>query len=807
MLHKIIKTERLAHKRLKMKVRMQSAIVLAALGLLPLSVRAGVTYYLTSGTGTNGSGWTTPSCWTDSAGNPASAIDAENDFVVDGNRTVKVSGDFAGKSLTVGNAHGSSWAYLYCRGNATFANAGSFLACGYASWMAGGDGKAFSFKGKNTITAPASKPFGFIGISSYKNLKFNVSNLASAAGTAAMVGATVHNGSITYSGRGFTVNLRGSTADCYGDLIVTSKFAVAASSIYYGAGLTVENGGTLPGGIRLCGGGGLVLTDTELEVGRLMLEPGSIIRTTMNVSGGTCYSAKVTTSLSVTGPVYVSTDGHTPTQFNKASPTARCKLLTGPVGVRIDSSQFVFLPDPAYEENDGCYPQRMHFEVDTDGETDVDTLYLVVDPVVLMDTADPNSKWLKVEGSCLTNVASWSDGKLPHANAIYRVISRFRSTFDDEVYTFPGEPLYLDGGTEFHLYGNRRFEVRDFRWVASEIWSGEGSRPVLCGGTLRLGDSGTRRFRVFDTTFTLESEIIGSAELTLTDMSHVGSDNVRRWGELTLAALNTNFTGRINVTRDQYAGGLVLPSMSLNVSDARNLGGSLAAFDFRALQLKEYGRLAPLNSMTLPGESNRGIFVNTNGTINVADGLALRIEWPITMNGTLHKIGQGTLELAGALKFYDTMSNAESDETRAEVDVLDIHEGSVKLGSAKACDGFTLLADGGKVILPLAPDEGSDLKRYGLWNVKSATPFACADGVKKFPIEFEPATGAFPGGIVTNALVTVANSALEATLATLKRPTVYESVPTVFALAPVEGANATTILCVTRRRGMMLIIQ
>ena len=764
-------------------------------------------YYLNTGTGTSGNAWTTPSAWTDENGTPATVFSAEDELVAKDGKTLKmVTGDLGCKSLTVGAADGSSGACLYMRGNSKVLNEGTFLACGVAQYSSENSGKTLTLNGKNKIVAPISKPFGLTGHSSRDNLTLNLANPYSEAGCAALVGASVYTGSIAYeAGRGFKLQIIGDASGYYGDMIVTSKYAVAATSPYFGVGLAVSTGGSFPGGIRICKGGGLVLSSaTELEVGRLTLEPGSIIRTTMNVSAGTCNSVAATGSFSVSGPVYVSTGGHTPVVIGRSSPAPRCKLITAPAGTRIDKSQFVFLPDPNYEDSTTLYPQRMHFEVET--VNDVDTLYLAVDPVVTLAESDPNSKWLNVFGSCLTNAAPWSDGQLPHSNAIYRIIKRFRTTFDDEDYTFPGDPIYLEGGAEFHIYGKRRFIVKDFRLRSGALWSGEGSRPVLCGGRLTLFDGGWHCVRVFNTTFTIESQIFGSTSdaLWIRDMYSVGNSS-QRWGDVALSATNTDFLGRIILNREHYAGGLTSPCLTLNVADERNLGGALDAFNFRAVELRDYSRLSPLNDLTLSAGYNRGLFVVTNGTVFVTNGVAMKMEWPITMFGTLHKLGGGTLELAGPLKFYDAANGAAVDETREEADVLDLHDGVVKIGNAKSCDGFKIVADGGRIVLPVNSPAGSDLAKYGLWNVKSAEPFACGDGVSKFPVEFEPTAASLGNETKTNALVTVANTALQATLDALARPTIYGSTRARFVTVPVEGEDATTILCISKRAGMVLI--
>jgi hypothetical protein len=186
------------------------------------------------------------------------------------------------------------------------------------------------------------------------------------------------------------------------------------------------------------------------------------------------------------------------------------------------------------------------------------------------------------------------------------------------------------------------------------------------------------------------------------------------------------------------------------------------------------------------------------------------MKWPITMSGTLNKAGAGVLEMAGEIRFYDAATATSSETPRAEADILDLSEGALKVASAKACDGLRIDVQSETSILLPKPGTDSDLDKYGLYNVKAgATPFALGTNVTKLPIAFEEQLSADSlESMVTNALFTVANSAVESVRAMLPygvRP--YQGVRASIVEIPLADEEATTFACVTKQYGLMISIK
>jgi hypothetical protein len=186
------------------------------------------------------------------------------------------------------------------------------------------------------------------------------------------------------------------------------------------------------------------------------------------------------------------------------------------------------------------------------------------------------------------------------------------------------------------------------------------------------------------------------------------------------------------------------------------------------------------------------------------------MEWPITMNGTLYKDGLGVLEMAGEIRFYDAENSTSVETPRAETDVLNLYKGTLKIGSAKACDGLRIDVQSGTSILLPKPGTDADIDKYGLYNVKAgAAPFALGTNVTKLPIAFEEQLSADSlEGTVTNAPFTVANSAVVSVRAMLPygvKP--YQGVRASIVEIPLADEDATTFACVTKQYGTVISVR
>jgi hypothetical protein len=219
----------------------------------------------------------------------------------------------------------------------------------------------------------------------------------------------------------------------------------------------------------------------------------------------------------------------------------RHPFLVGPVGVRIDSDIFEFVPDPACEpqQNNNLRPQRVHFETVTDSATGRDTVYAVLEPIVEMIKGQSDVREESAAlalGTALTNATFWSDGRIPHAKAHYVINYRLLTSCEDNVeYVFPGRSLLFYKGGFGVFGGNHRLNIPDFQ-IASIVEQGQGGSVTICGGRARLCDDSVSLRAYANNTLTIESEMVGSANLNLVGETGTSSPH----GYFAFKGFNTN---------------------------------------------------------------------------------------------------------------------------------------------------------------------------------------------------------------------------------------------------------------------------
>ena len=795
-------------------------LVLPALSLSASSAYA-TTYYFSK----NGAEFTNGSNWKDEFGNPSKGPDGEiglnpeHDYVVRGFATnLTIEGITCNiNSLTIGDNGVGGRLYLNRKKSSetnteiTFANKGLFLAKGSMR----SESAQCNIRGNITVTATEDAPFGVFPRYSNREILFNPPKDGVSGG--ALLG---DEGSAIVIGLEYAINNDAYVAqDAYGYLAsfcnfgnyeglisVTSKYDNASCTNGYGSAVSLNDpAGNLPGSLRICGGGGLLLSTNaaEFTVGKLALEPGSMIQTVVDLKNKKCVRLKPS-ELVVNGPVCVmATYEHT--VFHEE---IRLVLMTAPEGTALNADDFYFHPDPNVtdESHADKYQQRAHLEVVPD-ENGIDTLYLVIEPIVKLIATDSSSVDAFDTDPVLEKPEAWQDGSVPVGGRHYHLNSKYLQLLGNSDYTFPGKSFIHDGGRTM-FSGARNIVFSNYVWRSGIIYAMKDADVVLKGKMLVSAVSAAtspRTLRSFKYPIEVNSDISGSGDI---DINNAGNDPYQ--AKVTLSGDNTKYSGKIAVSN--YYSNISYPKRwtYLYVSKAESLGGPIDGFTFDALSLSRMARLIPTASMTLPETSNRGLFVNGDGVIAPNENVALRMEWPTTMNGTLHKAGAGVLEMAGEIKFYDTETATSSDTPRTEADVLDLYEGALKIASSKACNGLRIDVSAGTSILLPKPGTDGNLDKYGLYNVKAgAVPFVLKDGVSKLPIAFEGQLSADSlEDTVTNALFTVANSALESVRGMLPygvKP--YGGVRASIVEMPVDGEDATTFACVSKRQGLVFSVR
>ena len=597
----------------------------------------------------------------------------------------------------------------------------------------------------------------------------------------------------------------------------TTSFAglETASGFYLGST-------TLPGTVAVSKGAtfGAYRGTDACSVGTLSLARGSRIAVAYDENAGTNGSIAVNTAFSITG---TSADGVVDIFFQKAKldKPAKYPVLSVPTGVELDENDFgLTLVDDMY----GPHSATLRVEPNEQGGQ---TLFVVANGAYLLMSDNTTYKTAgAVYSSAFTNAASWSDGAIPHAGPDYFVGAGMTFREIDDIaldYVFPARKLTILGGDSESVLicGGRSLEVTNFVVGAGASFglrSVVSNGPRITGDAFELQDGASLKFYGYANALSvISSEVKGPGSMETAGISATSSAK----GFLELTGLNTNWSGRLTVnyatSAERGYPGDGNGSYTLYVSDERNLGGTLDMPDFRALTLTGWSRFVPRNSLALAPDFNRGIYVKDNGSFNVPEDIVLSCNRTLTVDGAVYKEGKGTLVLGGALKFYDAVNDAATDEVPVGAENrLVLREGTLKVGAAKACDGLpihvmNLSKKTTAIRIPVDAEPGSDLARYGLYNVKAgATPFVLDDGLTTLPIAFD-GQALFPSdetGVRTNALVTVDNSAVESVRAMLPkvaRP--YSNVRAAWVEIPVAGENATTFAALSERKGIVILFR
>lgn len=147
--------------------------------------------------------------------------------------------------------------------------------------------------------------------------------------------------------------------------------------------------------------------------------------------------------------------------------------------------------------------------------------------------------------------------------------------------------------------------------------------------------------------WTCKAALTGSGHLKF--RANQGSGNPG--GTIVLKGLSTNFFGKITISSGSWDSTKLTASVNecVRVSDARQLGGELAAFAADALKLENWGTLEVTDDVDF-STANRGVTVGNYAQVRVASGKTLTIGNTVTYAdaGQLHKVGAGTLAFGAA---------------------------------------------------------------------------------------------------------------------------------------------------------------
>lgn len=738
--------------------------VLLSLLLVPLAGMA-ETYYLTAG----GRGvLADPSKWATAGGGTAAAFDNQSDYVIRNGLTANSQSagvtTFSGGRLIIGEVGGTKGTFNQdSRGAVSFNNQGVVFAFGDYLYR-GAAPSVMAVAGNMTVTAPASTPFHLHTSTFASQTMQFTGSLSGAAGTGLKIGGpsgATSNLVIKLDGdcSGFAGNLSvlgvtDATAYCPIVVEMNSPKATHFGTVTIGTNVTLTAG------------------KAAVEVGadEFVLDGGARLVISATATKGVPRSnagLRAYSSVTVNGKVTVAFDD---TGVLDDGLTNRIVVLTFPLDCTVDETNFQVEYTGRYDD----YVLAPTVEVDE--VAGVKRLVTGVGAIVHLVAGDYQDKARSAtRTSCFVTASSWSDGQLPHAGVHYLVENdatyvksgraaewvtgktmTYLRTPDEKMATreFPGESLTLGDGCRLITFCQVFCAPKLCLKGGSQLWVGDQQSTVFSnscivaeGGVVELGALNGGHLD-FDATSTLA----GDGVLTLGSVT-MTSNPV---GDYRFASDNSSFVGRIHATQVGTAPEWGKKIQILTVYAESELGGDLEDLDEKGLIVDLMSNVRFKESMTLRGESNRGIYIGDSAVFDIDTGKDVVVNRQLTMHGLLYKQGLGSLSLGGNVRFDS--ANGICDEPQANSNLLTVASGSVKVRSAGAIDGLNV-SFGKNATLELVTDaENADLVKYGIRNVKTDAPFVLPDGKTTLPLTVDWTGAALsPDKEYTQGILTVAN--------------------------------------------------
>lgn len=311
----------------------------------------------------------------------------------------------------------------------------------------------------------------------------------------------------------------------------------------------------------------------------------------------------------------------------------------------------------------GDLPHAYPFVMDDTEVSGGKYMGLVSKPVVCMTNQNLIGK--SACDPALNPAMFWSNGRFPEKGFDYLVLHQILIQNCGEPYVFPGDSMTLRS-TDLLLHKT----AKDVTFTNLTLAGGCRVRPMdpsnayVLRGKLSLSTKTsttnpgvTAIHNANGVTISIASEIMGDNDLNARLLVNDG-DIRYLYGTLALTGMNTNWTGKLSVstTNDTYMVMVnnvtptlfdvsAVSNLTLRVSDARNLGGPMAAFTYDSLAISNNCRLA-VDASTTFDEPTRGWYFPRNVFLSVAEGTTATCKNTITLGGGIVKEGAGTLCLA-----------------------------------------------------------------------------------------------------------------------------------------------------------------
>ena len=406
----------------------------------------------------------------------------------------------------------------------------------------------------------------------------------------------------------------------------------------------------------------------------------------------------------------------------------------------------------------------------------------------------------------------WSDGAFPQAGFDYYLpigwtnsiaFSAQTEEHPHRVNSFPGDRLIMDDYSGIFLHTSVHIPSLHLHRRAY-IVARKNALSLTGKVTLHHYSSSQPSYveMLGSVSFGINAEIDGDGDLKAE--SYYPTTGVG--ATLYLGGINTNWTGGLTTLWTKQNASDPDPSETAHtriaVGDGRNLGGALSAFRYDSLKLHKYAELWVTNTTTF-AESTRGFLIETNGCLNVDEGMVVSLSAPITLDGTLRKTGGGVLSLGGPLRFGRNSDPGDATAPTEGYNVVMVKAGALKAANAKALDGAALdFAAGTSLRLDLHPaDAAMQSRGFVFTDAKSSLSH---DG--QLTVMFEGGNADDYNYGVVAPICTVASGDAEAMKAKLKPRMALAGGTRSGVLSSVDnGDGTTTIFANFKAKGLMLI--
>ena len=723
----------------------KNKIMIIGISLFAVTPLFAEIWHLSKNSSGKGKGWQGDDAggyWSDSAGNPGSGqlVSSDTYWHKDGLQ-LRAQNDFAGGDLYVGDTNAPNYTTRLCM-DGHVQNDGNklMLSVGYAYKNPATQSSGVYNMKSPTIASPKDRPFGFFSRLSDHRMKIT-GVLDGEKGVGFVFGGYYDGSAIVYRDTtNVTLTVEADMSDYHGDIKIVSNKPLTSPTkgnvtfslhpAQSDATLEIESGAEFK-----------IASAGEVRLSGLTLHAESLLTIPYNSTSHTTGVVRVTDTFSIP-----ENEGKVRLWFEtlpaaKNDQPCAFPVLIVPDTQTLEVERFIL----SNEASVNVYEKPL-FCVIEDSENRTKSLVAIFPGRGKLTESDSDNYFetdiaydFSVHASAFTNATSWSNDNLPHEFTIYEfgyVTNKFGQLESDrgyiirtpfnraDDYVFPGLVLRSVGTRAFFVLADNTKTTINLELTSPlSLNVVKGKDPTLAG-TIRMDDDVTSS-AWSGSLVTIDSVLSGNGDWTVSGKAGTGSPHSR----ISFTADNSEWKGAISLKQDKGSSGV--PStgnakhQKLLVTNPAGLGGVLDEFNCKALSLADCSEMIVTNSLELAKDLNRGIYVTNTATINVYADCDFICNWPVTFDGPLRKDGEGTLSLGGDAKFLDSAGEPVG-VPRSDVDCrMEVVKGSVKVLRHDCVNGVTVdfkaNADT-SLVLEFDPDD-ADLKRYGLCNVKTETPF------------------------------------------------------------------------------------